>query len=389
MERPVSLELKLETPTFYTWEVPGRPVCIRLDFDVVDQVLSEVMQGFGAVPKRGAEVGGLLLGAVAGDGESVVHIRDFEPVICEHARGPSYLLSEADRDRLAAALERSNRRSSAGQEIRAVGFYRSHTRDGLGLSEEDLAMFEQYFPEPAQVFLLVKPFATRTSVGAFFFREQEGIHGESSYHEFPFRRRELGGGSAAPERGDTPPLAALSAASLAAGAAEIAFPEPGPPLRHPPLALLDDPAPVTPPPADTVPKLKRNPWIPLSFVFLLVGVLLGFQTAISLHPAGGSSAGREPYSLSFAAVKSGNTINLSWDRQAPVILKARSGLLTITDGTYTKALALEPGQLQNGTVIYHYLTSLAKFRLEVVSRGQASVAEAIEVHTDGAPGKTP
>jgi hypothetical protein len=375
----VSLELASETSTFYTWKVPGRPVAIRLDFDVVDQVLSDVMQGFGALPRRGAEVGGLLLGTIAGDGEPVVHIRDFEPVICEHARGPSYLLSDADRDRLAAALERSNRRSATGQEIRVVGFYRSHTRDGLGLSEEDLALFEQNFPGPAQVFLLVKPFATRTSVGAFFFREQEGIHCESSYLEFPFRRKELGGGSAAPERGDTP--------SLAAGTAEIAFPEAGLPLRPPSLSLLDNPAPVTPPPGDTVPRLKRNLWIPLSFVFLLVGVLLGFQAAISLRPTGGSSAGREPYSLSLAAVKSGNTINLSWDRQAPVILKARSGLLTITDGNYTKALALEPGQLQNGTVVYHYLTGLAKFRLEVVSRGQASVAEAVEVHTESAPAK--
>lgn len=389
MERPVSLELELETPTFYVWEVPGRPVSIRLDFDVIDQILSEVMQGFGAVPKRGAEVGGLLLGTIADDAEPVVHIHGFEPVVCEHSRGPSYLLSETDRGRLAAALERADQQSSAGREIRVIGFYRSHTRDGLGLGEEDLALFEQHFPGPGQIFLLVKPFATRTSVGAFFFREQDRIRSESSYHEFPFRRKELGGGSAAPERTDMPPLAALSAASLAAGTTGSAFSDTGRSPRPPQFSLLDDPAPVASPPADTIPKLKRNVWIPLSFVFLLVGVMLGFQAAISLRPTGGSGTGREPYSLSLTAAKSGNTIRVRWDRQAPVILKARSGLLTITDGSYSKALSLEPGQLQNESVIYHYLTSVVKFRLEVVSRDQASVTEAVEVHTDDAPGQTP
>jgi hypothetical protein len=60
MERPMSLELETEISTFYTWEVPGKAISIRLEFGVLDQILSEVMQGFGSVPKRGAEVGGLL-----------------------------------------------------------------------------------------------------------------------------------------------------------------------------------------------------------------------------------------------------------------------------------------------------------------------------------------
>jgi hypothetical protein len=385
MERPVSLELELETPTFYTWEVPGKPVSVRLDFDVVDRILAEVMQGFGAVPKRGAEVGGLLLGTITGDQEFVVHVRDFEPVVCEHARGPSYLLSEADRERLAAALERVRRKRSSGRETRVVGFCRSHTRDGLGLGEEDLALFDEHFREPGQVFLLVKPFATRTSVGAFFFREQEEIRGESSYLEFPFRRKELGGGSAAAERPEAPaPPAAIPSASRAE-TTEITFQEAGEPVPPPSFSLLDDATPAGPPPAEASPKLKRNPWIPLSFVFLLVGVLLGFQAAISFRPAGLSSPAREPYALSLVAEKSGSTINLRWDRQAPIILKARSGLLTITDGSYTKSLELDPSQLQNETVIYHFLTSHVKFRLEVLSQDRTSIAEVIEVHTDGPP----
>jgi hypothetical protein len=51
-------------PGYYVWEVPGKPVAVHLHLDVLDRIASEVMRGFGAVPKRGAEVGGLLIGIV-------------------------------------------------------------------------------------------------------------------------------------------------------------------------------------------------------------------------------------------------------------------------------------------------------------------------------------
>ncbi len=357
MERPMSLELETETPTFYAWEVPGKAISIRVDFSVIDQVLSEVMQGFGAVPKRGAEVGGLLLGNISAGEQTVVNIQDFEPVPCEHAHGPSYLLSETDEERLTAAVERWGR-GFRGQDVHVVGFYRSQTREGLGLSEEDLELFEKRFAEPGQVFLLVKPFATRASVGAFFFREEGGMRNESSYLEFPFRRRDLGGGVAAPT-------------------AEYAEPEPPQPRQVTSLSLLEDP-----PPAVVSPKLKQNVWIPLSFIFLLVGVMLGFQAAISLRPAGSAMGARDPYALFLTAARTNDTVNLRWDRQAPAILKARNGLLTITDGAYNKTLELDQSQLHYGTVIYRFLTNHVTFRLEVFSRDRASVVESLEFHTD-------
>jgi hypothetical protein len=197
------MEVETETQAFYRWEVAGKPVAVHLDFGVVDRLLLEVMQGFGSVPRRGAEVGGLLLGSVTAGEPAVVHVRDFEPVFSEHARGPSYLLSANDEARLVAAIERrSNGAARPGLSI--VGFFRSHTRDGLCLTEEDLAVFDRYFPNPAQVFLLVKPYAARASVGGFFFREDGRIRTEASYLEFPFRRRDLGGGVSAPMRGAEP-----------------------------------------------------------------------------------------------------------------------------------------------------------------------------------------
>ncbi len=54
------------------------------------------MRGFGSVPKRGAEVGGFLIGTIRPGVPAIVRIDDFEPVACEYRRGPSYLFTEED-----------------------------------------------------------------------------------------------------------------------------------------------------------------------------------------------------------------------------------------------------------------------------------------------------
>jgi hypothetical protein len=381
MEQSVSPVLEAESPASYSWEVPGKPLAVRLDFGAVDRILAEVMRGFGSVPKRGAEVGGLLLGTVTQGDPVIVHILDFEPVLSEHARGPSYLLSPADETRLTAAIERY-RGSNGGGNRQVVGFVRSHTRDRLGLSEDDLALFDKYFPEPHQVFLLVKPYAARASVGGFFFREEGLIRSDSSYLEFPFRRKDLGGGVAPPPKPASPAPESVSHVAASFGA------EPGlPPRRSTILPLFDDPAAIvsTPPmPPMETPKPRRNVWIPLSFIFLLVGVVLGFQTALSFRPAGASRAPQDPLTLSLTAAKADDTIQLRWDRQSPAILRARGGRLTIADGSHTQSLDLDSGQLQNGAVIYRYLTGVVSFRLEVYSQDRSSLVENVEVHTGAA-----
>ncbi len=364
----LNLEPMIETPDYYTWEVSGKPVSIRLDYDVVDRLLLDVMRGFGAVPRRGAEVGGILLGTLERDEKTIVRIRDFEPVLCQHARGPSYLLSEADHHRFEESVR--NWQPAGGRPLRAVGCYRSHTRADLGLSEEDLALFARHFPDASDVFLLVKPFATRVSVGGFFFREEGQIRSDSAYLEFPFRRRELGGGSPAVERSESPfsPQAADDAVAGSLAALSLgAEPEPDVPSAEVPVV---DP-----------PKLKRNLWIPLSFVFLLVGVLLGFQTALMLHRQPSPALAEDPVALSLSVARSGDSLNVLWDRRAPAIQRARRGVLTITDRGYSKDVRLEPTQLQNGSVVYGNVSERVTFRLEVFVHERGSVSETVEFTT--------
>src|SRR5262245_2636047 len=108
---------------YYVWEVPGKPVVFRLALNVVDTVAVAVLAGFKAVPRRGLEVGGLLLGSAQTDstGQSIVTVTGVELFESEHRLGPSYTFSEADRKRLREKLKKQDR---------VVGIFRSHTRKG-------------------------------------------------------------------------------------------------------------------------------------------------------------------------------------------------------------------------------------------------------------------
>src|SRR5580700_5320819 len=113
----------METPAqdasgYYVWEAPGKGFEVHVHIDLIDALVAEIMRGFGAVPKRGAEVGGLLLGSIEGGASTergastIVFIEDFEPVECEYTRGPSYLFSPEEREGFDEACARWSPESS-------------------------------------------------------------------------------------------------------------------------------------------------------------------------------------------------------------------------------------------------------------------------------------
>lgn len=381
---------------YYLWEAPGKSVSIYLDFGVVDKLLVEVMRGFGAIPRRGAEVGGILLGTAETGDRTIIRIDDFEPVATEHRRGPSYLLSETDVTQYEEALVRH--RYAPERRTYAVGCYRSHTREGLALSAEDLEHFQKYFPDPASAFLLVKPFATRVSVAGFFFREEGGqIHAEAPYHEFPFRRRELGGGATPTSRNRESVAGTVTSRSEPPPASQPAtavFPEPGERAAAQPVAFDYSPEPAqVDDTSDSTDDLlavpddqespvrrfrKRNVWIPLSFVFLLMGVLVGMQLAFMYRPMKSAGMLDSAYRLSLGVSRAGNDLHVRWDRTSPAVTSAQRGVLTIEDGSFRGTVDLDVIQLQNPNVYYRHITGLVKFRLEVFVKDHASVVETLE-----------
>ena len=286
--------------------------------------------------------------------------------------GPSYLLSGDDQRAFEEACEQW--RPDASRQAYAVGYFRSHTRDGMALSPEDVELMNRYFPEPSQVALLIKPFATKVSPAGFFFRE-DGVFQPATPLEFPFRRRELGGEEPPPRRSlmerrpRSRDLRSMVPASVEEGVGdeEYAGTEPIPQPEH---------AYVTTAPAKS--RLRGGwVWIPLSFIFLLLGVLLGFQAALTMGPKV-SAGGAPDFALSLSVNKSDDNLAVKWDRQAAAVRSAQRGVIEIQDGGQTLSRDLDAAQLQNGNMIYRNSSNAVRFRLIVYPSPRVSVTETID-----------
>lgn len=344
-------------PGYYVWELPGKPVAVHLNLSVVDRLAAEVMRGFGLVPKRGAEVGGVLLGAIEPGEQTIVRIEDFEVVPCDYKRGPSYLFTADDGIAFDEACSRWQ--PNPGLSNYAVGYFRSHTREGLALGPEDIELMEQYFPSPSHAALLIRPFATKVSVASFFLREN-GLFPSAAPLEFPFRRQELTGEEPPPRR-------------------TMLERVPRRPPPRPEMQNIEEPLPASAEP-DYAPaaKLKTRSgwvWIPLSFVFLLLGVVLGFQAALTM---GGRSGAGSEYSLGLTVTKEGTNLSVRWNRDAKPIKAAQKGVLEIEDAGYTKLVELDSAQLRNGSILFTNSSRTVRFRLIVYPQERVSVIQAME-----------
>src|SRR5436309_14998691 len=83
----------------YLWEVPQKPVAVRIPFSLIDRLEREAVESFRSLTSKGSEIGGLLLGGVSPGSPLVVSIADYELIACDYSRGPLYRLSDADMSR--------------------------------------------------------------------------------------------------------------------------------------------------------------------------------------------------------------------------------------------------------------------------------------------------
>ena len=367
-------------PGFYVWEVPGKWISIELSLEVVDRLQQDVIRGFGALPRRGAEVGGILLGTVSGGGR-VVRVEDYHEVPIEYRRGPSYLLSEPDTKAFEAAL--AQLRNNGASSARPIGYFRSQTRDGVGLGDEDLDLISKHFPDPETVALLIRPFGTKPSIAGFYFKEDGRFQSGPPPLEFLFSRRDL-----APDDSTAPAerprgLNVPSRVRRAASAAQQPEPAPAKNVEPTPAAVTttvpSEPDKIAAPVQVVETSTRRRGWIwlPVSLIFLLVGVLAGFQAAMRVGPI--QFGGSDPYALSLTVTPAGKDLEVKWDRQSSVIRKALKGSLTIDDSDYHRSIDLDAERLQGGSeLVYRHYSNHVRFRLEVFLKDSSSVAEAAE-----------
>jgi hypothetical protein len=368
----------MDTPTqgasgYYVWADEGKSFEVHVSLDVIESLGVEIMRGFGAVPKRGAEVGGLLLGSIERGAETIVRIEDFEPVPCGYTRGPSYLLAPGEREVFNGAVEglRPDAGPAGNNSNYAVGYFRSHTREGLALAPEDIELLDRCFAGPSYVALLVKPFATRASSAGFFFREG-GMFQETTPLEFPFRRRELTG-EEPPERR---PL--TDRGSRNRGERALVRSSREEPVEQRGAAEPAEAAGYAY--ATTLPTRSRLigwMWFPLSFIFLLLGVALGYWAALGMSPRI-TVSGAPEYSLTLAAKKSGENVTVQWNGDSAVIRNADRGVLEVHDGGYAKTVDLDTAQLRGGKLAFQNASGAVTFRLTVYINSRVSLSETLD-----------
>ena len=133
---------------------------------VLEEIRSAATRGLMRLGRGGIEIGGLLFGTRLG---GFLRVLSWQPIACNHARGPSFVLSLDDEQALARQLDQARQ-----QDLQVLGWFVSHTRRGLEMSEEEHRIASRYFPEDWQVTLLVRPHRFGEARGCFHFRSEAG-----------------------------------------------------------------------------------------------------------------------------------------------------------------------------------------------------------------------
>lgn len=161
------------------WTMPDSGAVFTMDAGMIQKLRSYVLEGFHILPKRGAEMGGILLGRVLSESPLSIEITGFEPVPCEYRYGPSYILSDTDRVKLELALANSPALPPPGDtESRSssvvVGCFRSCTGRELALDAADQQLMRKYFPDPRHAILSIRPISI-FECEAWFFSRINGV----------------------------------------------------------------------------------------------------------------------------------------------------------------------------------------------------------------------
>lgn len=231
--------------TPHVWESPDGGAKVTWAPGILESIRANVMDAFMALPRRGAEAGGLLLGRIEDTAPLRARIDGFQPIACEHRFGPSFLLSESDHARAAEMV-----RGTPGM----VGLYRSYTGREAVPDSADQELIEAYSARSARFLLLLQPLSAERCMAAVAWDER-GVRRISESFAFSAAAMPV----AASSTPDAPPAPRIL-----------------PPPAHPRTAPADEP------------ERPRRPrfWAPLAAcIGLSVGAAAAYEWWIGRTPA--------------------------------------------------------------------------------------------------------
>jgi proteasome lid subunit RPN8/RPN11 len=175
LPKPASLPLRELLPMpatqeFGPWAAGPQNLTIEYSNAVLDEIRIRAAEGYQRMRHGGVEVGGVLFGTRV---DGVLRIEAVRPIECAYSNGPRFLLSKRDEAGLAELLQASGSDPElAGLE--PAGYYHSHTREEICLSESDLDIFNRFFPLPWQVAMVVRPANLAPTRAGYFVRDPDG-----------------------------------------------------------------------------------------------------------------------------------------------------------------------------------------------------------------------
>ena len=152
------------------WIAPDGSSKVTYSLSLFHQLDTLVNDGYRRIPHGGVETGGLLFGSRSGN---AMQVEAYRPIQCQHAFGPSFVLSDSDltgiKEQLASA--------AADEELKGlqpVGWFIGHTRSPLQMSDREALWFDTLFPESGSLTVLVKPERFQPTHFGFLVRRSDG-----------------------------------------------------------------------------------------------------------------------------------------------------------------------------------------------------------------------
>jgi hypothetical protein len=334
---------------------------------LADRIAGYVGEAYKALPRRGAEAGGLLLGGVRLGPVIDIFITGFEAIPCDYRLGPSFMAAEDVLDAFRSAIARY-----PAPEI--LGYYRSHTRKNTGLDSSDQAMVDRIFPGLSGLVLLIKPSGIRFTAGYYFFQSGR-LETRPVGPEFPFLVS-VPGGTPPPGQPAVPAFAELVHESLD----RIADPP------HDALAPVNkesEPVPLAARPEST--RRRRS----LQWEIVAAGLMIVAALALlwwQYHGASGEEASAASEtgpshvaSLGLAVHPGEGGWRITWDGHSASALDSVRGVLNVAEDESRERIPLTPEQVRAGAVTYRPIGDDITFRLDLVTRDNTLATETYRV----------
>jgi len=360
---------------FFRWEQADEPASVHFHLNTVELLERDAIRA----GKKGAA--GILLGKRDETRELTFIVENYEPVPVATWKTTDSPFGDARQ--LKAMIDRWQSRPDKRMSV--LGFYRSSAEGEKTLTEDDLSLLQNP-DQPESIFLLIEPRSGKASNGRLFLTKDNAVSFE--WDPAPFNRAQLSG------RGF--PRSSEPSQPATARRPEPVRSEPQRPEPQRPEPQRQEPQRQEPQRRELqIPKesheaqeafeaqeaeeagvetsggefrLSREWQWGLGATLVLLLLAAGFYQLRGWRSADTPNVKTESSTDANVGLKldqAGADWRLSWNPDAPAVLRAAKGQLLITDGGIQKTIDLDASDLRGGSVVYSPLSKDVVFRLQL------------------------